>query len=361
MALTFGLFASASGDTRSYTQADLAKLFRLFARSGVKYGHGGDFGVTAGPGMAVTVATGMGFVDGYWVENDASITLGVANGGATTRYDRVVLQLDENGDREIEVLVVSGEGYEPSAPPLIRAGGIYQLGLATVQVIAGETVQISTVIDTRMEPTQCGYIEPRRVTQTSFFPTGAVDMQGQRLTNLPYVPTGATDATSKYYVDYSASQLNNPNVFPGDTIFLSGDPNMLEDYGPDHSNPATGAHIFGRRIGTTGRAIWLLCNGAEVRKNDDHEGAEDRDQGFPNLFTALRRGSDDRTWYGAATGGTLFFKLPDARGRLLGVYKQGDPVYIEPGTTGPAKPIGTGANEVPPWGLIGGMLVRAWS
>lgn len=349
-----GFFADGVGDIRRYSQAHLAAALMLFARNGVShiFGNGCQVAVTTPATRAVTVADGCALIQGYYYQNDATITLPIAAADATNpRIDRVVLRLDALGDRAITALVVTGTpAATPAAPALVRSGGLYDIGLATL-LLPANAETVSAVTDTRMIAETCGYIEPWRVSQTSFYPTAAVNMQGQKITNLA-TPTANGDACTlgvAHTLWESAIQSAN---FAGDLVPMAGAPGMLEDLGADHSNPASGKHIFGRRV-NSGDVEWLLCNGAEVRKTTF--GVESRDIGYGDLYTAIGDA------YGTPSGGSLFFRIPNFEGAVMGFYKAGATGFEIIGQRVPQLPVtmtvGGGA-EIPAHLTVGGMLVK---
>jgi hypothetical protein len=245
-----GFFADGVGDIRRYSQANLAEALRLFARNGVShiFGNGCQVAVTTPATRAVTVADGVALIQGYYYQNDATITLPIAAADATNpRIDRVVLRLDALGERAIEALVVTGEpAATPAAPALVRSGGLYDIGLATL-LLPANAETVSAVTDTRMIAETCGYIEPWRVSQTSFYPTAAVNMQGQKITNLAAPAAGSDACTFQIAYDLYTDAVQS-RIFAGDLVPMAGAPGGLEDLGADHSNPASGKHIYGRRV-----------------------------------------------------------------------------------------------------------------
>ncbi len=67
MTLTYGYFASASGDIRQYMQTDDANLFRQWWSNGIMNSFANSLQVTAlaSPNMSVYAGIGGCFIDGY--------------------------------------------------------------------------------------------------------------------------------------------------------------------------------------------------------------------------------------------------------------------------------------------------------
>jgi len=350
-----GFFADGVGDIRRYSQAHLAAALMLFARNGVShvFGNGCQVAVTTPATRAVTVADGCAILQGYYYQNDATITLPIAAADATNpRIDRVVLRLDALGDRAITALVVTGTpAATPAAPSLVRSGGLYDIGLATL-LLPANAETVSAVTDTRMTAETCGYIEPWRVSQTSLYPTGPVNMQGQKVINIGAPLAGSDACTFQAAYDLYSDAIQSRN-YAGDLQPFAGSVAGLQDLGADHSNPATGKHIYGRVANAGGPIEWLLCNGAEVRK--ETFGVETRDIGYLDLYARIV------DTYGSATGGGLFFRLPNFEGAVMGFYKAGARGYDligqrVPGVT--AQLVSEGGAEIPAHLTVGGVLVK---
>lgn len=202
MTETYGFFADGTGDERVYTQADLARMFRLLARDGVSlYDAQLAVAATTPASLAVTVGTGMANVQGYWYRNDATKTLALAAADpASPRIDRVVVQLDPLAGRTITVVAKTGTpAAEPEAPALEKSAAAWEIALADVLVEAGASVA-GTITDQRPNTSLCGYIEPLFVSGRSFFPTGSIAMNGQRIEGMAE-PGGDDHAATKGYVD----------------------------------------------------------------------------------------------------------------------------------------------------------------
>lgn len=134
---------TAIGDRRLYSAADWSKVLSKFLENGI-YVEGDNLSVTAdGSSMAVTVGTGVAFIDGHMYENDASLTLNVDAAEATLdRIDLVVLRLDiTEQNRYIKSFVVKGEAAAaPVAPVPVDTTFIKEIPLAEIRVTAGKSI-----------------------------------------------------------------------------------------------------------------------------------------------------------------------------------------------------------------------------
>jgi hypothetical protein len=114
--------------------------------------------VTDPVSMSVTVDTGEFFIEGYWAENTASLTLTHDASHATlNRIDRIIGEVNVT-TRAMTIKILKGtDAASPTAPALTRTASIYQISLA--QVYVGATVVTITadkVTDERDDTDVCG-------------------------------------------------------------------------------------------------------------------------------------------------------------------------------------------------------------
>ena len=146
------------GHDRRYGADDWTQYFSHFVGNGVFAGRASELQVVQGTNMAINVLSGSGWIDGVIAVNSGSfpITLGNASGVAT-RIDRIVLRLNMT-DRTMELLSI--QGITEAAPPLVRDGTFYDLGLANIYVAAGTTAITQAMIaDTRFDSSVCGIVK----------------------------------------------------------------------------------------------------------------------------------------------------------------------------------------------------------
>lgn len=156
MAETSGFFRSVSGD-RKYTTDWLAKWVSSFISSGV---YNGELSVTGGGNMSVVIPAGKAWINGYYYQNDAPITLPISNAdGVLHRKDTIVLRWDVN-ERNITAQVLQGTfASNPVAPEIVRTVEQYDLKLAEISIPAGTTAITQALItDTRLDTAVCGIV-----------------------------------------------------------------------------------------------------------------------------------------------------------------------------------------------------------
>ena len=154
-----GFFNSSSGD-RIYDATDFATYFGSLVSNGIFYKDTSNLQVAPGSGMAVNMAAGSGWINGYHYENTTvlSKTLETAN-GSFPRIDRIVLRWSFL-DRSIVVAVLTGTATAtPSAPALTRSTDVYELCLAEVLVPqAATSITAGNISDTRLNSNLCGTV-----------------------------------------------------------------------------------------------------------------------------------------------------------------------------------------------------------
>jgi len=154
-----GFFNSSGGD-RVYDATDFAAYFGSLVSNGIFYATATNLQVSPGTGLAVSVAAGIAWINGYRYENtDAlNIPLATAN-GSNPRIDRIVVRLSMI-NRSIQLAVVTGiPAASPSAPALTRTTDVYELCIADVLVPAAATsIAPNNITDTRLNTNLCGLV-----------------------------------------------------------------------------------------------------------------------------------------------------------------------------------------------------------
>ena len=154
-----GFFNSSDGD-RIYDAADFAAYFGNLVSNGVFYASATNLQATPGNGLAVSVAAGSAWINGYRYENtdDLNLPLTTAN-GSNPRIDRIVVRLSQVS-RNIQLAVVDGTpAATPSAPALTRTSDVYELGIADVLIPAAVTsIATNNITDTRLNTSLCGLV-----------------------------------------------------------------------------------------------------------------------------------------------------------------------------------------------------------
>ena len=154
-----GFFNSSGGD-RVYSATDFAAYFGRLVSNGIFYAASTNLQVTPGSGMAVSVAAGSAWINGYSYENTDTLTINLATAsGVNPRIDRVVVRFSAV-ERRIYLAVLTGTPAEtPTAPALTRSNDTYELGLADILVPKGSvTISAINLTDTRLNTALCGLV-----------------------------------------------------------------------------------------------------------------------------------------------------------------------------------------------------------
>jgi hypothetical protein len=154
-----GFFNSSDGD-RVYDATDFAAYFGNLVSNGVFYASATNLQATPGNGLAVSVAAGSAWINGYRYENtdDLNLPLTTAN-GSNPRIDRIVVRLSQVS-RNIQLAVVDGTpAATPADPALKRTSDVYELGIADVLIPAAATsIATNNITDTRLNTSLCGLV-----------------------------------------------------------------------------------------------------------------------------------------------------------------------------------------------------------
>ena len=154
-----GFFNSSGGD-RVYSATDFAAYFGKLISNGIFYAAPTNLQVTPGSGMAVSVAAGSAWINGYSYENTDALELNLTTAsGVNPRIDRVAVRFSAV-ERRIYLVVLTGTPAEvPVAPTLTRTDDAFELGLAEVHVPKGSVTVISqSIMDTRLNTALCGLV-----------------------------------------------------------------------------------------------------------------------------------------------------------------------------------------------------------
>ena len=147
---------------RVYLAENFARYFASFIGNGVFGGKSDELMVKqkTTADMSVNVFSGQGWINGYWYENDAELSLAIdVADGVLNRIDLIVLRWN-NSERTIRLAIKKGTpASNPSAPILQRNADFYELKLAQIYVKAGATriTQID-ITDTRLDEEVCGLV-----------------------------------------------------------------------------------------------------------------------------------------------------------------------------------------------------------
>ncbi|QTD41539.1 tail fiber protein [Sporosarcina sp. Te-1] len=145
---------------REYNAQQFTNYFKALITTGILKGAGKELKVTANDSNMITeIDTGIAFIEGRYYSNTSQLahtheteTLG------KDRIDRVVVQLNLD-DRLVKTYIKKGiASATPIAPALTRNKTIYEISLAQVKVIGGQTyIKTDNVRDERGDKALCPY------------------------------------------------------------------------------------------------------------------------------------------------------------------------------------------------------------
>ena len=150
---------------RAFNSANLRKIFHMLYTNGVAMTEDSTaLQVVPNSGMSVSVNAGMAIIEGAmgFQEEAAVISLDAAH-ATYARIDTIVARLNTNlSGRSISLEVLTGTAADtPAVPAITRAGNIYDLRLADINIPAGATAITATMItDTRLDD-GCGIATAR--------------------------------------------------------------------------------------------------------------------------------------------------------------------------------------------------------
>ena len=147
---------------RVYLAEHFAKYFANFISNGIFGGKSDELMViqSANTGMKIEVSSGVGYINGFWYENDSNLSLDVSVAdGVLHRIDNVVLRFGR-AERKIWAEVIRGTPASNAiAPVLQRNSDYFELKLAEIYIKAGTTsITQAQIIDTRLNSDECGFV-----------------------------------------------------------------------------------------------------------------------------------------------------------------------------------------------------------
>lgn len=139
---------------REYNAQQFTDYFRSLVTTGVMKGAYNELEVTSnGANMVTSVKNGVAFVEGRYYYNDSNLELTHDTEVlGLKRIDRVVIRLDLNTEnRYVRIFVKKGTpNNNPVAPTLTQTSTIYEISLAQVKIIGGQTyINSIDVVDER--------------------------------------------------------------------------------------------------------------------------------------------------------------------------------------------------------------------
>lgn len=161
MAFTFGFFNSVNGD-RVYNADQMSNIFEGLISDGVYESVGDKMAVQPNNAMVIQIATGRGWFNRRWVNNDTPYTMTLEASDVTlNRYVAVCIRVDKsNSVRAVEpVLKYSDFATNPDKPTMTRSELVNEYCLAYVYIPAKATsITAGNIEDTRQDKSLCGWV-----------------------------------------------------------------------------------------------------------------------------------------------------------------------------------------------------------
>lgn len=163
MAIKYGFFNSrlvGGVQDRLYNSLDITSYFDKIIGNGVFVNPANSLQILASSGLQVMCKPGKGWIDGFYIVNDADLPITLDAADVTlNRIDRIVFRLDKT-NRDMSIVVKKGTAAtSPVAPGVTRTTEIKEYSLATIYV-AKQTTTITqaNITDTRLDSSVCGKV-----------------------------------------------------------------------------------------------------------------------------------------------------------------------------------------------------------
>ena len=161
MAWTSGFFNSVNSD-RVYNADQMSSIFEGLITSGVYEAVGNKLAVQPNNGMTIQIATGRGWFNKRWVNNDSPYLLTVAAPDVLlNRYAAVVIKVDNNANVRAVTpyLKYSAFATNPVKPTMESSENVKEYCLAYIYIGHGVTsITASAIEDTRQNKSLCGWV-----------------------------------------------------------------------------------------------------------------------------------------------------------------------------------------------------------
>lgn len=163
MAIKYGFFNSRLVDgvqDRLYSALDITSYFDKIIGNGVFVNPANSLQIIANSGLQVVCKPGKGWIDGFYLVNDADLPITLATADVTlNRIDRIVFRLDKT-NRNMSIVVKKGTAAtNPTAPGITRTEEVKEYSLATIYIAKqATTITQSNITDTRLNSSVCGKV-----------------------------------------------------------------------------------------------------------------------------------------------------------------------------------------------------------
>lgn len=158
---TYGFHNSVNGD-RVYNADQMSGIFSGLITDGVYESVGNKLAVQPNSGMTIQIATGRGWFNSRWVNNDSEYLITLEASDVTlNRYAAICVRGDNsNGVRSTAPYVkYSDYATTPVKPTMVRNDTLKEYCLAYVYIGAGvSSITESDIEDTRQDTNLCGWV-----------------------------------------------------------------------------------------------------------------------------------------------------------------------------------------------------------
>lgn len=161
MAWTSGFFNSVNSD-RVYNADQMSHIFEGLISDGVYEAVGNKLAVQPNNGMVIQIATGRGWFNKRWVNNDSPYLLTVAAPDVLlNRYAAVVIKVDKSANVRAVTpyLKYSQFATNPVKPTMESSENVKEYCLAYIYIGHGVTsITAANIEDTRQNKSLCGWV-----------------------------------------------------------------------------------------------------------------------------------------------------------------------------------------------------------
>ena len=158
---TSGFFNSVNGD-RVYNAQQMSEIFEGLITDGVYESVANKMAVQPNSGMTVQIATGRGWFNRHWVNNDSAyLTTLEASDVTLNRYCAVCIRVDDSdsGRKAEPYLKYSEFATNPVKPTMTRSETVNEYCLAYIYIKArAEVITAADIEDTRANESLCGWV-----------------------------------------------------------------------------------------------------------------------------------------------------------------------------------------------------------
>lgn len=158
---TSGFFNSVNGD-RAYNAEQMSRIFEGLITDGVYESVGNKLAVQPNGGMAIQIATGRGWFNKHWVNNDSEYLQVLEDSDVLlNRYCAVCIRVDDSDEVRdaVPYFKYSNFATNPVKPTMENSELVKEYCLAYVYIKAGaKAITAADIEDTRADESLCGWV-----------------------------------------------------------------------------------------------------------------------------------------------------------------------------------------------------------